>query len=270
MSKNIFNDKNYEKMIHKKDFSLFILCYNKIINNFLENAIENIKVKDKTYFNYLILKGIETIQNVFSFLLLYTKNIELITLHCEKSYLYFIEFIGQIGSDSTAYLHLNCKDAILFVYKKTIYDINNDFKKDFELSNDQKKLFETIDLLIKCIELYRTYFINNTNIFENKENKVNVIKDFTISFSNKLVYIIKFFDTETSIVKLKMCHEFLLNFDIKNVDIVLYSSLCEALCKKLQKKQKNTSIKCNKFLHADFEKNIKIMSSNKFLHWLSI
>jgi len=270
MSKNIFNEKNYEKTIHKKDISLFILCYNKIINNFLETAIENIKVKDKTYFIYLILKGIESIQNVFSFLLLYTKNIDLITLHCEKSYLYFIEFISQIGSDSTAYLQLNCKDAILFVYKKTIYDINNDFKKEFEVTKEQKKIFDTINLLIDCIETYRTYFINNIDIFENKENKVNVIKDCIISFSNKLVYIIKFFDTDSSIEKLKICKEFLLNFDIKNVDIVLYSSLAETLCKKLQKKQKNTPIKCNKFLHKDFEKNLKTMSSNKFLHWLSL
>lgn len=270
MSKNIFNEKNYQKTIHKKDISLIILCYNKIINNFLETAIENIKVKDKTYFVYLLLKGIETIQTVFSFLLLYTKNIDLITLHCEKSYLYFIEFIGQIGSDSTAYLQLNCKDAILFVYKKTIYDINNDFKKDFEISKEQKKIFDTFDLLVNCIELYRTYFINNISIFEDKENKVNVIKDFVISFSNKLVYIIKFFDTESSIEKLTLYREFLTNFDIKNVDIILYASLCESLCKKLQKKQKGASIKSNKFLHIDFEKNIKTMTPNKFLHWLSL
>lgn len=270
MSKNIFNSKNYEKTIHKKDISLFILCYNKIINNFLETAIENIKVNDKKYFIYLILKGIETIQNVFSFLLLYTKNIDLITLHCEKSYLYFIEFIGQIGTDSTAYLQLNCKDAILFVYKKTIYDINNDFKKEFEVSNDQKKLFDTINLLIQCIEVYRTYFINNIDIFESKENKINVIKDCIISFSNKLVYIIKFFNTEHSLEKLKICYEFLQNFDIKNIDIVLYSSLAEALCKKLQKKQKTIPVKSNKFLHIDFEKNIKTMTANKFLQWLSL
>ena len=55
MSKNIFNEKIYEKTIHKKDFSLFIICYNTIINNFINTAIENINVKDQTYFIYLLL-----------------------------------------------------------------------------------------------------------------------------------------------------------------------------------------------------------------------
>ena len=46
----------------------------------------------------------------------------------KQAIFYYVEFIGQIGEDSQGFLQLNSKDAILFVYKKTIFDINNDKK----------------------------------------------------------------------------------------------------------------------------------------------
>ena len=38
--------------------------------------------------------------------------------NCQKGYIYFIEFIGQISEDNHSFLQLNSKDASLFVYKK--------------------------------------------------------------------------------------------------------------------------------------------------------
>ena len=99
-------------------------------------------------------------------------------------------------------------------------------------------LFETINIVIKCVELYRTYLINNINIYENKESKVNIIKDFVLSFSNKLVYIIKFFDTENSIEKLTICREFLINFDIKDVDILCMLHYVKLYVKNYKKNKK--------------------------------
>ena len=86
------------------------------------------------------------------------KNINLVSFHLRKSYLYYAEFIGQIGEDSNSYLQLNSKDACLFVYKKTIYDINEEFKKRFE-DDDRKetdflkknRMFEVLGLFILFI-----------------------------------------------------------------------------------------------------------------------
>ena len=55
----------------------------------------------------------------YTFLLLYTRNLELSIYHTQKSILYYIEFIGQIGDDNHSFLKLNSKDATLFVFKKT-------------------------------------------------------------------------------------------------------------------------------------------------------
>ena len=72
---------------------------------------------------------------------MYTKNLELTVHHCKKAFLYYVEFIGQIGDDNHTFLQLNSKDATLFVYKKTIFDINNEYKKKVTYTlNETKKL----------------------------------------------------------------------------------------------------------------------------------
>ena len=38
--------------------------------------------------------------------------------------------MGQIGEDSHTYLQLNSKDAALFVYKKTIFELDNEYRKE--------------------------------------------------------------------------------------------------------------------------------------------
>ena len=73
---------------------------------------------------------------------LYTKNIDLTLIHCKKALYYYIEFIGQIGDESHSYLQLNSKDAMLFIYKKTIFEINSEHRAHFELDENEKHFME--------------------------------------------------------------------------------------------------------------------------------
>ena len=75
---------------------------------------------------------------LFNMLLLYTKNIDLTISHCNKALYYYIEFIGQIADDSHSYLQLNSKDATLFIYKKTIFELNSEHRKNYTLSKEDK------------------------------------------------------------------------------------------------------------------------------------
>ena len=54
----------------------------------------------------------------------------MVYFHCKKAYYYYIEFIGQISDDSHSYLQLTSKDATLFVYKKTIFEVDNMVRKN--------------------------------------------------------------------------------------------------------------------------------------------
>jgi hypothetical protein len=104
--------------------------------------MESIRIQDEIYKKYVIKKGGLTIEHIFNFLLYYTLNIDLTYHHCEQGFIYYIEFISQmiINGDSTL-LALSSKDAVLFVLKKTIFDISKEYRELNPLSeNDNKKL----------------------------------------------------------------------------------------------------------------------------------
>ena len=79
-----------------------------------------------------------------------------------------MEFIGQIGHDNHAYLKLNSRDASLFVYKKTIYEINNDFKKDFVLTEEEKKKHLKLTKIIDIINTMILIILKNVKLNNEK------------------------------------------------------------------------------------------------------
>ena len=117
--------KNYKNKLNKLPNKIPTL-YMEIINEYLLHAGDNIKLKNQSYYVFVLKRGLSTIKHIFNILLLYTKNINLTMHYCKKAYLYYVEFIGQIGESANTYLQLNSKDATLFVYKKTLFEINNE------------------------------------------------------------------------------------------------------------------------------------------------
>ena len=91
---SIKNIDNYN-LVYKESSSQLFKKYIEIINEYIKHCLENINIQDKTYYKYILEKGITTISYVFKFLLLYTKNIDIIYHNCQKSYIYYSEFIGQ-------------------------------------------------------------------------------------------------------------------------------------------------------------------------------
>jgi hypothetical protein len=127
-----------------------------IINDYLNN----IKLNKKENSKFIILRGLETITHVFNMILYFTKNLEITHFYSEKSFYLYIEFINQITDDSNKFLQLCSRDASIYVYKKTIFDINNEYRKNGREECDQKMdetIFKNIvefTYLIKIIMLY--------------------------------------------------------------------------------------------------------------------
>ena len=127
---NIFNTENYlQKEILSENKTDICILYINLILEYIKYVYEVVKIKNKNYYYFIVNRGILCIEHIFKFLLLYTRNVTLIEYHIKKTYLYYIEFVGQISEDNNSYLQLTSKDAMLFVYKKSIFDINTDFKK---------------------------------------------------------------------------------------------------------------------------------------------
>tara|TARA_Y100000389_G_scaffold90483_1_gene87044 strand:+ start:925 stop:1818 length:894 start_codon:yes stop_codon:yes gene_type:complete len=154
-SYSLINTNNYKTDIEMSDIKKYYSCYNDIIHDFFNNSFDTINYKNKDYFMFVMSRGIDSLKNIFLFLMLYTKNIELCFFHTNQASTLYVEFMSQISEDNNSYLQLNSKDATLFIYKKTIYEINNDYKKNFKMDEKHKDIFKSINLLTSIMnEMY--------------------------------------------------------------------------------------------------------------------
>jgi len=141
------NIENYKSEFSCSSTEIFSK-YIGILSEYFINCSETINIQNETYYKYVIIKGMETVAHVFRMLLLYTKNLSLTYYHCQKSFYYYVEFISQIGDNNHSFLQLNSRDASLFVYKKTIYEINQEIRKTFISTVQDNVIMNNIDILI--------------------------------------------------------------------------------------------------------------------------
>jgi hypothetical protein len=131
--------------------------------NFISETLH--KIKNVAFCKYIVLGGFKTILHVFNMILLYTKNMDLAFYHSQKAFYFYIEFVEQINHDQNAYLKLNSKDAILFVYKKTIFDIPYDVRKKIHNNtNGDEANHEPLDVIRLFKNMYQNmlyYFVQN-------------------------------------------------------------------------------------------------------------
>jgi len=142
-----------------------LVKYNVLVVEYLNYIIDNIascSVKEMNYNKYIIMRGFETISHVFSILLNYTKNLEMTYYHSQKAYYYYVEFIGQITNYQESFLQLNSRDACMYVYKKTIFELNNGIRQNMksciEFEKCSKKLSIIKQTIFYCIRHFDFIF----------------------------------------------------------------------------------------------------------------
>lgn len=213
------NVDNYNKILNYTSYEI-IEKYILLINEFLKFVLEKTKVKNNHYSKFIIIRGYDTITNVFNIILFYTKNLDLTFYHCQKGYYYYIEFIEQISNIDHVLLQLNSKDASTYVYKKTIFEldneiqqkINNDinseikiiltnidenikvFKNIFDFIMDfvimDNYLYVNMEIIDKFTTLCQKIFSKNNNNIKNIYNKIEEINnDFSDNFLNNNINV---------------------------------------------------------------------------------
>jgi hypothetical protein len=147
--------------------------YISLVNEFLKFILEKIKIKNKNYSKFIIIRGYETITNIFNIILYCTKNLDLTIYHCQKAYYYYVEFIEQISNVDHILLQLNSRDATTYVYKKTLSELDHDSKKYLTPCNiENKNLIEIIDehmKIFKNIFEFFLQFLDLNNLITNKK-----------------------------------------------------------------------------------------------------
>jgi hypothetical protein len=247
------NIENYRKTI---DCSLgeVTKIYGDLLIEYSNFISENIKVKNSSFSRFIIIRGLDTITNVFLHILNATKNIDLTYFHCQKSFYFYVEFVGQISDDEKTFLQLTSRDATTYVYKKTVFDINNEYKKQNELITDELK--KKMDIIKSYVNLYQTYLLKTI-----KSEKLN-IKD--LDYVKKIYDKLNNLHNKSEIVVLENITEKLF---YKIEDLQKFYELCGLIVKKFVKNQ-DIFKNANKKLNSD-EFNDKLLEpSDKFLAWL--
>tara|TARA_Y100000389_G_C17453938_1_gene516750 strand:- start:1400 stop:2188 length:789 start_codon:yes stop_codon:yes gene_type:complete len=262
MSLSLQNVENY-KNEYNCGISEIFTRYVGVIREYLTQATESISINNPEYYKYIICKGISTITHVFLNIFLYTRNLNLTYHYCQKSFYYYVEFIGRIEDDSHSFLQLNSKDAALFVYKKTLFEINNDYRKNFTVDTDiiMDTLNRTVRVYKHLIEDIITNCVieNKTILFIKIDHKLNKLSQNMINLfinsneeSNKYIRIIEF-------IEKKLEH--------KEVDRIL---ILEILTKKMRKKDIEFKQIFNKINNKNNNCNLEDMSPQRYVNWLLI
>lgn len=124
--------------------------YFDLIEEYIEIFKKNIKNTNVNIKKFIFNKGLNCIIVIYNLLLTHTNNMNFVYYTTKKGIYYYIEFIEQSLLKNNLNLNLSSHDAILFVYKKTIYNIQPNIKIN--------KIYNKIKILL---ELYNYFLIEN-------------------------------------------------------------------------------------------------------------
>ena len=147
------NNKNNYNEKFGCDANVITALYAKIINEYLKLIESTLKSKNDNLKNFILIRGIDTITNVFNKLLSCTKNLNLTYWHCQKSYYSYIEFVSQIRDDEKMYLKLTTRDASIYVYKRSVSHVNLNFiKSSTGLASNSKRILQNTNAFINIYQ----------------------------------------------------------------------------------------------------------------------
>lgn len=259
------NLENY-KSDHTSTTSEIFSKYIGLISEYFIQCIDNIFIKNINYYKYVLMRGVDTLTHVFKILLLYTKNLHLAYTHCQKSLYYYVEFICQIGDDTHSFLQLNTKDAALFVYKKTIFDINNEYRKEFASIKNCCSITNNIDSMIKLYTNYISYIVYDYSF--TADNKIQFIKQFnnnSCKFSQTILNLSLNISDEDYFNKLEIVHKFDQLLSLSNGKKFQYIIL---FSKKFQKKNISLDIVKQKLNSQENNNKRNTLSPAKYINWI--
>jgi hypothetical protein len=201
------NIDNYKKNIDCNTNEI-IDIYSKIIIEYLRYIIKTITVKNTKMTKFIISRGLNTITHVFTHLLYYTKNVDILPFHCEKAFYFYVEFVTQISEDDKTFLQLSSRDATNYVYKKTIFDINYEVKRTVadETVETQNKL-DTVNCYINIYKILTEKLIHS-ELFYSTNHKIHI-------------------DRAENIINILNCTAFNID-DVRCIEIIV-----DALCNKI-------------------------------------
>uniref|UniRef100_A0A6C0JEL0 Uncharacterized protein n=1 Tax=viral metagenome TaxID=1070528 RepID=A0A6C0JEL0_9ZZZZ len=249
-----------------------IEIYGKIMTDYFSQLCESEIIKELNYPHDSICSGINVIHRVFEIVLIKTKNLKKTYHYSQKAYYYYLEYIDQIYRANLSQ-NLNNVDIVLFVYKKTIYDIYDGDEDDessqtlsniMTLNNDviQFDEQEWREILLKIMKLINLLFHwSNTRINFHERcillNKYLLRFIYNIDKTNSLLQILEIVQEKT------------------DMSFVVYDNLLSELLKKIESvNSKNDTFSNDSALlkfyieESTFQEKFETGNMKDFVKWL--
>ena len=246
---SLHNSENYKSSLDC-DVSEVVKRYSLLIVEYFKFITENIKIRNSGLSKFIVIRGLDTITHVFVHILSSTKNINLTYFHCQKSFYFYVEFVGQISEDDKVFLQLTSRDATTYVYKKTMFELNPTFKKTDENAAEFSNKLETINTYIK---IYQTYLLK---IIHEKGAELSNI-DYLTKLPEKMNHIPKITTLESIVDRLYY----------KVADLSTFFEINAILLKKVIKTPDLLS-NVEKNINADIFDDKLSESPDKFIAWV--
>lgn len=156
----------------------YVKKYINIVVEFIEFIYNQQYKINVNYQSYVLVKGLQSLQHIFSFILLYTCNLDLAVYNVQKAYYYYTEFVEQIQKEEQFYVKFNLKDAILFIYKKTIYEINSSYIQNVNITEETTMTLKQVNHIIEDINDFLVNIVKHIiEDFEKDLNMKQITKD---------------------------------------------------------------------------------------------
>lgn len=190
---NLTSKINYRPTL-LEDMDVLLISFITIIHHYIIYFFENKETIKPNIMN----KGIQMLSHIFIILLHYSKNLGLTIHHSKTSIAYYVEYINQItDKDDNMFFNLSLKDAIIYVYTKTIYVVPEDIRKKHLLTILEKQQLENIQENIHkycylaenivILSSFQNATTNNKEIF--LKDLLETIKSGIINFHTNSVFI---------------------------------------------------------------------------------
>ena len=261
----IYSVSNYKSTIDNSVQEILTKFVSAIVE-YIRFISEKITMKNKLYYMFIFERGLETLMHIFSITFYYTKNLELTFYHTQKAYYFYIEFIEQISDDNVTFLQLSSRDASLFVYKKTIFELNHEYKKNIkEPSLDENNILSVVNSYTYIYKYIVQFVINNKNFkYETKTEHINLCCDYIVFISEIL--------NKNKIKKGYIDCIFLFTnlLSDKRLEIKDFFTLLDEFIRKISsiKKKIDDKIIKNKMYDSEINMFIETNELNKIVDWI--
>lgn len=156
----------------------YISTITQFIDPFLKILFEPSAMPSTEQYDCMLYIGINLIYRVYKYSLLKFNNIETAEYYSQTAYVFFIEYTKQIYNHELTF-NINPNDAILFIYRKTIFDFDN---IDSKQGNDKvvnmfslKESNEVMPNITNCISHLQQLHIFINQLVQWKHNEITTL-----------------------------------------------------------------------------------------------